>query len=216
MKLRTRGGILAAPWLVGLAVAQAAVSATAAPPSDQRGDYGVMLAMSGQSTRAESLFVSMLSDARSDARARNNLGNLRVLRGDLGVALAFYDRALRGDSTDAGIRLNRATTLMLLGDETRAEEEAARAVHRAGGVNQAEALLGIASEKEPAKAAEKPLVSQEEIRALLKRATASVPATRDTVTHDTPAAKKKTPMLRSAGPRAAEGSDAGLILYWKR
>src|SRR5512138_1127971 len=70
---------------------------------DKRSDYGVTLAVSGEEARAESIFVTMLSHTRGDSRALNNLGNLRLLRGETGVALAFYERALRGDSLDAGI-----------------------------------------------------------------------------------------------------------------
>ena len=84
----------------------------AADPSDSRGDYGVTLAITGEAARAESVFVTMLSHTRGDSRALNNLGNLRLLRGETGVALAFYERALRGDSLDAGIQLNRAAAVL--------------------------------------------------------------------------------------------------------
>src|SRR5262245_61618575 len=89
--------------------------------ADRSSEYGGTLAVSGEEARAESLFITMLSHTRGDARALNNLGNIRLLRGETGVALAFYERALRGDSLDAGIHLNRATGLLLIGDKERAE-----------------------------------------------------------------------------------------------
>src|SRR6266850_1677647 len=93
--------------LVAVLVCASSRPAVADPP-DARSEYGVTLAVSGEEARAESIFVTMLSHTRGDARALNNLGNLRLLRGETGVALAFYERALRGDSLDAGIHLNRA------------------------------------------------------------------------------------------------------------
>lgn len=210
------------------AVAVALLSAADIPAQSEesvteaKSQLGVALAVSGQTAKAESVFVSLLSDVRGDARALNNLGNLRLVRGDLGVALAFYDRALRGDSADAGIHLNRATALMLMGDDERAQESAARGVKIAGGVAQAEALLGIRSDradKAPGKAAEKKYVSKDEVRALLLQASKSVPS--DTQKAGAPAAapadgKKKAPTWRSAGPRATDAGEAVVVLYWKR
>src|SRR5512142_133840 len=88
----------------------------------------------------------MLSHTRGDARALNNLGNLRLLRGETGVALAFYERALRGDSLDAGIHLNRATALMLIGDHDRAARAFTLGVRLAGGLDQAQSLMGLPPE----------------------------------------------------------------------
>jgi len=107
-----------------------------------------------------------------------NVWNVALLQMVFGVALAFYDRALRGDSSDAGIHLNRATALMLMGDEARAQEAAATGVKLAGGVDQAGALLGLKSDnpKEAGKAAEKSIVSKGEIQALLHSAAAAVPS----------------------------------------
>src|SRR5580765_1261525 len=99
-----------------------------ASAADERSEYGVTLAMTGEEARAESLFITMLSHTRGDSRALNNLGNIRLLRGETSVALAFYERALRGDSLDAGIYLNRATALMLIGDKARSEKSFAEGV----------------------------------------------------------------------------------------
>jgi tetratricopeptide (TPR) repeat protein len=186
-----------------------------------REELGIDLALSGDAARAESVFVSMLSHTRGDARALNNLGNLRLLRGDLGVALAFYDRALRGDSADAGIHLNRATTLMLMGDDDRARAEAAEGIRLAGSVAAAQSLLGIApdpSEKSRA-ADQRAFVNRGEIRALLQSAAAAVP--RDTTRAGAAGAgaataHRRAPTWRSAGPRSSDQSDAANVLYWKR
>ena len=215
-----RHRIAAASWIaLGVALLATAPGRAQSGAGDGRGDIGVSLAMSGEAARAESIFVSMLSHSRGDARALNNLGNLRLLRGELGVALAFYDRALRGDSADAGIHLNRATALMLMGDEPRAEQAAATGVRLAGGVEAAQALIGITSETPAGKADQKAYVNKNEIRALLKSAASAVPGDSARAAGGgaaTPAGKGKTPTWRSAGPRASDQSDAAAVLYWKR
>ena len=80
-------------------------------------DYGITLALSGNPARAESVFVSLLSHSPGDARALTNLGNLELMQGEPDVALVFYGRAAQIDTADAGIILNRAVALMILGDE---------------------------------------------------------------------------------------------------
>lgn len=193
--------------------------AFAGPSAADRADMGVTLAMSGELSRAESLFVSMLSDTRGDSRALNNLGNLKLLAGDLGVALAFYDRAARGDSADAGIQLNRATALLLMGDDARALEAAAAGVRLAGGLEQAQGLLGLKADAPAERADKKAFVNKGEIRALLKSAAASVPnaAPKPAAGAGAATAKPKSGTTwRSAGPRAADQSDAASVLYWKR
>ena len=207
---------------IGAAIAASARAAGSDHDAQQAmSDYGVTLALLGETAQAESVFVTLLSDVRGDARALNNLGNLRLLKGELGVALAFYDRALRGDSAEAGIHLNRATALMLMGDDARAEQSAAMGVRLAGGVDKANALLGLKNQPaadEP-KAAEKAYVTKEDVRALLRRAAAAVPA--DTSGPGAAAVhpgngKKKAPTWRSAGPRASDMTEAASVLYWKR
>jgi tetratricopeptide (TPR) repeat protein len=189
-------------------------------PPDSRGEYGVTLAISGEEARAESIFVTMLSHTRGDARALNNLGNLRLLRGETGVALAFYERALRGDSLDAGIHLNRAAALMMIGDQERSEKAFAIGVKLAGGIDRAQALLGLPPEKQPAeRAARKTAIDTEQLRAMLRHAATSVP--KDSVrlldSAVTPGAAGKRPSAwRSAGARASDGSDTPQLLYWKR
>lgn len=209
---------------VGMALAAVAVLVSASPllaasPADTRSEYGVTLAISGEQARAESIFVSMLSHTRGDSRALNNLGNLRLLRGETGVALAFYERALRGDSLDAGIHLNRATALMLLGDQQRSERAFATGVKLAGGVDRAQALLGLTPEKQPTeKAARKTVIDPEQLRAMLKHAATAVP--RDSLklldSNVASGPAKRNSAWRSAGARASDGEDTPMILYWKR
>jgi len=191
----------------------------AAAPADPRGEYGVSLAIGGEASRAESVFVSMLSHTRGDARALNNLGNIRLLRGEAGVALAFYERALRADSIDAGIHLNRATAFMIIGDEARAEKSFATGVKLAGSVEHAQALLGLPPEKLPTdKASAKTAIDPEQLRAMLQRAATTVP--KDSVipaghTPATNAASKQPSAWRSAGARGSDVNGTPQLLYWK-
>ncbi len=200
------------------------VSATprlaAAEPTDSRSEYGVTLAITGEEARAESIFVTMLSHTHGDSRALNNLGNLRLLRGEAGVALAFYERALRGDSLDPGIHLNRATALMILGDKTRSEQAFAVGVKLAGSVERAQALLGIPAEKQAPtdKAAQKAAIDPEQLRAMLKKAASTVPqdSLRVAESGSGSASGKHPSAWRSAGARASDGSETPQLLYWKR
>jgi tetratricopeptide (TPR) repeat protein len=191
-----------------------------APTGDARADYGVTLALGGESARAESIFVTLLSHTHGDARALTNLGNLRLLRGETGVALAFYDRALRADSLDAGIHLNRATALMLMGDDARSQEAYALGVKLAGGLDHAQALMGLPPEThDPNRAAKKTMLDADQIRAMLKRAAASVPSDSSkggAHAHAAASANKPPSAWRSAGPRSADGSESPMLLYWKR
>jgi len=197
------------------------VGTTPLHAADERSEYGVTLAISGEEARAESLFITMLSHSKGDARALNNLGNIRLLRGETGVALAFYERALRGDSLDAGIHLNHATALMLLGDQKRSELAFARGVKLAGGPEQAQALMGIPPElAEPTeRAAKKTAIDPEQIRAMLKQAASTVPTEKveSASSGGAKTASGKAPSAwRSAGPRASDGSETPQLLYWKR
>lgn len=196
------------------------LSAHAAEKVDSRADLGVSLAIGGSESSAESVFVSMLSHTRGDARALNNLGNLRLLRGEAGVALAFYDRALKADSIDAGIHLNRATSLMLLGDQKRSEEAFATGVKLAGGLDRAMTLLNLPADNAPVdRGAKKTAINPEQLKAMLKRAAATVPKDQIKVVDSevtTNPASKSSSTWRSAGARASDGSEAPMLLYWKR
>jgi hypothetical protein len=225
MRHRVRSAWLSS--LPGLALAALGVAAPlparadapAATAADARADYGVTLALGGEGARAESIFVTMLSHTHGDSRALNDLGNLRLLRGETGVALAFYDRALRADSLDAGIHLNRATALMLMGDDERSQQAYALGVRLAGGLEKAQALMGLPPETHDAnRAAKKTMLDADQIRAMLRRAAATVPG--DSSKGGAPGAvagaNKKPSAWRSAGPRSADGSESPMLLYWKR
>lgn len=193
-----------------------------AATQSRRAEYGVTLAMTGQYREAELAFASLLSASPGDARALANLGNLRVVRGELGVALAFYDRALLSGENEAGIILNRATTLMLMGDRERAETEAARGIALAGGEGAAEQLLGLPSvlPDTTARASGKPFMSRQQIRDLLQAASRRVPGR--TMKASTPADSIRSDRTRpatrwrNAGARAADGGEIASLLYWKR
>jgi tetratricopeptide (TPR) repeat protein len=206
-------------WVAVALLLSAAPRFATAQPADQRGEYGVSLAVGGEEARAESVFVSMLSHTRGDSRALNNLGNIRLLRGETGVALAFYDRALHGDSLDAGIHLNRAAALMIIGDEPRAQQSFAIGLKLAGSLEHAQALLGLPPEKQPTdKAARKTAIDPEQLRAMLQKAATSVP--KDSVTSaghtsSANAASKQPSAWRSAGARGSDGSGTPQLLYWK-
>ncbi len=222
--MRRNGMIWAATALL---VSLAPVALWAAEPASSAGDYGVSLAISGEEARAESLFITMLSHTRGDSRALNNLGNIRLLKGETGVALAFYERALRGDSLDPGIHLNRATALMLIGDKDRSAESFARGVKLAGGVDQAEALLGLGPERTASdrtasdrtagdRAAKKTMIDPEQLRQMLRTAAKTVPTESAVAVNRTARTAKTASTWRSAGPRGADGSDTSHLLYWKR
>lgn len=218
---------LARPWLA-LGAAIILVTAPRAHAADDARqiecDLGVALALGGESARAESVFISLLSHAPGDPRALTNLGNLHLLRGEVGVALSFYDRALVVDSMDAGIVLNEATALLLSGDDEGAVERARLGIRMAGGVLDAASLLGLryeGSEPVAARGAKKTRLSKEEVLALLREATGRVPtnSTRPATPPSTAVGtkgKKHAPEWRSAGPRAGEAETSASFVYWKR
>lgn len=189
-------------------------------------EYGVTLALSGESEDAERAFIDLLVRAPGDGRALNNLGNLHLLRGAPDLALAFYSQALEADSSDGGIRLNRSIALMRMGKNESALTEAAFAVGEAGGLRNAASLLGLRYD-DPESKASAPAVdgslSRSQISALLEEAAVAVPRAREP---DAPSdsaevrygvepadARKRT--WRSAGPRAGDDLEVTLNLYWK-
>lgn len=184
-------------------------------------DLGVTLALSGDVAEAESVFVSLLSSDPAGTRALTNLGNIHLMKGELEVALAFYDMAFRGDPEDPGILLNRSVALMLLGEEDMARSQAKEGIDMAGGMKEASSMLGLKwteLDVDASKGAEETYVNKEEVEALLRAALQSVPS--DSAKVDTTAtgeAKKKRRMSwRAAGARAADGTQVGQVLYWKR
>lgn len=192
-------------------------------------EYGITLALAGEMSSAEQVFTSLLSASPGDPRAYTNLGNVHFLRGDLEVALVFYDKGKAADEKDPGILLNRATTLMLLGEEESAQKEAAAAVKLAGGAEKLSQLIGLepADPEDPEtvetdKASEKTYVSRAEVSALISGSMASIEtegvaadslgATGDTETKP----KKRARLWRSSSPKAADDTEAALVLYWKQ
>lgn len=212
-------------FLVTVLLLVQVVSALGEERSAAECDYGITLALSGNVSRAESVFVSLLSHSPRDARALTNLGNLALQGGDPAIALAFYDRAVQADTVDAGILLNRAVALMLLGDEDSAIVQANDGVKKAGGEKEAASLLGLrpdeiaSSSRGEDKAADKPRVDKSEIAALLTAARESVP--RDSTQAERQGGsqseeKEATGAWRSAGARSADGNVVADVLYWKR
>ena len=207
---------LAASLIAGGALAEAA--SPAAPDECVR---GIANALGGNLALAESVFVSMLSRSPHDPRALNNLGNLALLRGRAEVALAFYELASARDTTDAGIVLNQATALMVLGGEDEARDLATAGVTSAGGLRAAAGLLGLTAVAEtgssPAsKAGSRPRVTQEEMMRLLKVAAGKVPMDSIRSSPEIRRLRARPPILRAAGPRGDPGADAPMIVYWRR
>ena len=208
-----------------LAVHPLPVFADNTDPLAAKCELGITLALAGETASAESVFVSALSEAPEDPRPYVGLGNVHFLRGDLDVALVFYDMAVGKDSTDAGIRLNRATTLMVKGDDAAAQTEAALAVEMAGGEAEAAALVGIKGSGGPTeKASDKTYVSKQEVRDLLSGAMMAPPknaaAAADSVGNadaagENRAVKKRSKLWGSSAPRAADDTEAAAVLYWK-
>lgn len=220
-----------APWICVAVVLSIGIGALpvaageASPDSLARlCDYGITLALSGQDMGAESVFVALLSRVPRDARALNNLGNLRLWRNDVSVALEFYARAVEADSTDAGIMLNEATALMVAGEAEAAHDRADEAVQAAGGPEPAARLLGLRYaelDEDAPRASDRAQLSRDEVLALLRAAARAVPADSthsDGETSGGSKAKKRKPIpaWRSAGARGASGTDVTAVVYWKR
>ena len=225
--MNTRNMMPRALALLSLLTGSVAASADSAEnPLDRECEYGVTMALTGESEKAMEAFTSMLSAAPGDARALNNLGNLHLMQGDLDVARAFYDQALEADTEDPGIRLNRAILLMLEGDEAEARREVAAAREQAGGGAEAAALLGLApsdtGKASDATAKAKPGVSKDEIAGWLAAAMEQVPdssaAPDSTRAAGASGATREAGTLRSGGSRgsAAGVPDAKSVLYWKQ
>jgi len=211
-------------WTLVVAWSSAAPSADPAADALARAnESGVALALAGQTDRAESTFVAVLSRAPRDARALTNLGNVALVRGDAVLAQAYYARAARLAPHDPGIDLDRAIAALVLGDSDAASVHAARAVRAAGGRKQAAALLGLMgadSVAVTARARDATRLTPEEIDALLRAAQSTVPVTqrpdslRVAVADSTPA--RSRPAWRSAGPRSLDATAAATLLYWKQ
>ena len=127
------------------------------------------------------------------------------------VALCFYAKARTSDSTDAGIVLNQATALLLLGDVEAAEARASLGVKMAGGALAAAALLGLrydGTDAEMAKGAEKAYLNKDEILALLRAASGHVPSdsTKIAAPTDTSAAARAARAKKRVSSLAVRGA----------
>jgi tetratricopeptide (TPR) repeat protein len=227
-------GVIA--WGALLALAPAAVAPVPAPaapapatmapaPSDPLSrlcDLGITFALSGNLASADSAFVALLSRSPGDPRALNNLGNLRLWRGQPDAAMQFYRAAAAADTADAGIVLNGATALMLAGDAAGAREQAEAGVAQAGGVEPAAGLLGIPfdGEDDASRGADRAHMSREQALMLLRSAAHAVPADSSNrlpaAGDSSKAGGKQAPLWRSAGARGNQSSEAPPVVYWKR
>jgi hypothetical protein len=215
-----RRWVAAAGWILAASIEVGAWAATpeAADSIQQRRDYGVQLALGGNPALAETVFEALLS--LDDPCAWTGLANLHAMRGEFSSALVFYRRAQRTDSSDAGIVLDRAIVLHLMGQEEPARVEAARGVRLAGTAARAESLLALQSESgkavEFSRVFEIPIpkkrpvrLSSWNVRELLtpRDSTAmrlkSTAATRSSAEQET----------RSASQQPASSA---LLFYWKR
>lgn len=196
----------------------------------QQCDYAITLALRGESAGAETVFAGVLSESPGDSRALNGLGNIQFYRGKPEVALAYYDAALEADTADAGIRLNRALALRLLGRPKEAAAERDSAIRLVGGRSAAAALLGLRigdSEEgrvgseisarvpvlQPARRTGKPVrIGREDVRQFLL-STVVVPA--DSTMHIVRSPGKSS-KSRPAGSRASDETELVMVLYWKR
>jgi Flp pilus assembly protein TadD len=212
--------------ILSLALAAGKASAQASVPdaTSRLCEYGITLALTGDFTRAESVFMALLSRAPRDGRALNNLGNLHLWHDHPDVALEFYRAASEADSTDAGIVLNTAMALRLAGDEGSAMIEAEEGVRRAGGIRDAAALLGLPYEQRDdplEKSSDRTRMNREQALFLLRAASRAVP--RDSTVHSPThadsvgaASRRRVPSWRSAGARGSEQNDTTPVVYWKR
>ncbi len=239
IQVRALKRLLAAGFV--LSIARAAAAAPTPETLRAECDYGVTLALEGKLAAAESVFTSLLSHSPGDPRALTNLGNLRLLRGDREVALAFYGLAAVADTSDAGIRLNRAVTLFLMSRDTLARAAANQAVALAGGSNPAASLLGLRNRDagdDSNKAADmsariqfplrrtvqgqRTAVTRGELRGLIaaRHPGAAAPSSpRESPSGHPRSAPETTGESGGALASAATGSDevnAAAVLYWKR
>jgi hypothetical protein len=120
--------------------------------------------------------------------------------------------------------------MMLSGDEAGAEKEAATALRMLEDEDDALSLLGVrrrGAEGDEGRASDTPVLSEDEVRALLDAARGSVPidsaetdslgiAAEDSVSSDTEPPKTRPKLWRPAGQRAADRADMATTLYWKR
>jgi len=211
--------VVVAGWILAASIGFGARAARpeTADPIQQRRDYGVQLALGGNPALAETVFQALLS--LDDPCAWTGLGNLHAMRGEFSSALVFYNRAQRKDSSDAGIVLDRAIVLQLMGEDELARAEAAHGLRLAGSAARAESLLALPSESgkavEFSRVFEIPIPKRHPVR-LSSWNVRDLLAPRDsTATHLKTAAAPRSggQETRSASQQPASSA---LLFYWKR
>lgn len=209
-----------APALVATpALAANAPDAKAAAAADRasrdraalRAQLGIIYAQNGQRAQAREEFVKLMEEPQGRSAALTNLGNLDFLEGKVEPALESYRQAGALDGKDAGILLNQGLALKLLGQTEEAERVFGLAVEMAGGVEQASYLLGI-NGVEDAGRGKVSKMSTDEVRQMLIKAKAGVPAANATTKSNGTQAKVTS---RPGGARAADVSVGVQNLYWK-
>jgi tetratricopeptide (TPR) repeat protein len=205
------GMMLAAAGLATGALAE--TTTTKADKVSLRSQLGIIYAQNGQVDEARKEFVKLLEEPTGRAAALTNLGNLSMLDGQVDVALENYTQAAALDTADGGILLNLGIAYNQAGKEDAAADAIARALTKTGGPERAQYLLGIRSDSDTSKGKVSKL-SNEEIKAMLNKAKAKVPAAGAT---PTPAQKTGSTQVvsRPGGARAADVSVGATSLYWK-
>lgn len=204
--------------VIALCAALAGTSALASPALDQ----AIWLALTGRFAAAESLFVQRLADPDDHLAARNNLGNIHLLRGQFDEALAAYDSVLVRAPREAGTLLNRALLEHLQGDSLAAARDAASGIALAGGEGAAAWLMGIGHQPaDPVdRSGPRVRISPDRVRELLELARRAVPP--DSLergplrpTTSRPAARSKDRPLNLTTSGARGAVDEARVLYWK-
>ncbi len=178
-----------------------------------RAQLGIIYAQNGQVDQARAEFVKLLEEPTGRAAALTNLGNLGMLDGDVNVAIENYTQAAALDTVDGGILLNLGMAHNQAGNDEAAADAISRALAKTGGTERAQYLLGIRSDSDTSKGKVSKL-SNEEIKAMLAKSKAKVPAAGTTTT---PAQKTGSTQVvsRPGGARAADVSVGATSLYWK-
>jgi len=214
---RARAWVAAAAALACLAAgASASTTTSTTAKADKvplRAQPGINYARNGQVDAARKEFVKLLEEPTGRAAALTNLGNLGMREGDVDVALENYTQAAALDTVDGGILLNLGIAYNQAGKDEAAADAIARALTKTGGPERAQYLLGIRSDSDTSKGKVSKL-SNEEIKAMLNKAKAKVPAQGTTTT---PAQKTGSTQVvsRPGGARAADVSVGATSLYWK-
>ncbi len=201
---------------VGVVLAGVGHAALASAVDDRvmlRSQLGIIYAQNGQTDEAKKEFVKLLEEPNGRAAALTNLGNLAVLGGDVDVALENYNQAAALDTADGGILLDLGLALKSAGKDVDADAAFAKALTKAGGKERAAYLLGVKTDEGDTSKGKVTKLSSEEIKALLSKASARVPATNASTGAKDPA---RTPVVsRPGGARAADVSATPTTLYWK-